>query len=142
MKLSEITLTTLNHLQISGGNVLHAMKETDPGFSGFGEAYFSWVAQGKVKAWKRHSRMTLNIIVPVGQVRFVFCSSDPESSHEYRVENIGVDAYKRITVPPGIWFGFQGLGAPQSLVLNIASIPHDPNEVERLALSEVKYDWN
>jgi len=45
-------------------------------------------------------------------------------------------------VPPGIWFGFQVLATPQSLVMNIASIPHDPNEVERMLLSDINYKWN
>ena len=61
---------------------------------------------------------------------------------EFRVEEIGVDHYARLTVPPGIWFGFQGLAEPQSLVLNIASISHEPSEVERLALSDINYTWN
>ncbi len=80
----------------------------------------------------------MNIVVPVGQVRFVFRSDDDK----FRVEEIGVDRYARLSVPPRIWFGFQGLAEPQSLVLNIASIPHDPNEVKRLMLPEIEYDWS
>ena len=92
-----------------------------------------------MKAWKRHARMTMNLIVPLGRVRFVF---HLDGGDAFRVEEIGMDRYARITVPAGIWFGFQGLAAPQSLVLNIASIPHDPNEVERRALTEIPYGWN
>ena len=142
MNLSDITLTPLSHIKTPGGDVLHAMKESDTSFAGFGEAYFSWVDLGKIKAWKRHREMTLNIIVPVGNVRFAFCALATNGLPEFRIENVGVERFMRITVPPGIWFGFQGLGKTQSLVLNIASIPHDPNEVERLALSEVKYAWD
>ena len=138
MNLDDILITPLARIATSGGDVLHAMKQSDAGYSGFGEAYFSWVSAGAVKAWKRHTRMTMNIVVPVGQVRFVFRL---DGTKEFRVEEIGVDRYARLTVPPGIWFGFKGLLEPQSLVLNIASIPHDPNEVERLTLSEIKYDW-
>jgi dTDP-4-dehydrorhamnose 3,5-epimerase len=142
MTLAAILLTPLPRIQTIGGDVLHAMKQSDAGYAGFGEAYFSWVSAGVVKAWKRHMRMTMNVVVPVGQVRFVFRSVNAGAGDEFRIEEIGIDCYARITVPPGIWFGFQGLGTPQSLVLNIASIPHDPNEVERLAISEVKYAWN
>lgn len=142
MTLAAILLTPLSRIATPGGDVMHAMKQSDAGYAGFGEAYFSWVCAGAVKAWKRHMRMTMNVIVPVGQVRFVFRSVNAGGGDEFRVEEIGVDRYAKITVPPGIWFGFQGLGASQSLVLNIASIPHDPNEVERLALSEVNYSWN
>jgi dTDP-4-dehydrorhamnose 3,5-epimerase len=139
MNTADILLTPLSRIKTAGGDVLHAMKQIDVGYAGFGEAYFSWVSAGSVKAWKRHTRMTMNVLVPVGQVRFVFRL---DSTDEFRVEEIGVDRYMRITVPPGIWFGFQGLAAPQSLVLNIASIPHEPKEVERLALSDIKYGWN
>jgi dTDP-4-dehydrorhamnose 3,5-epimerase len=139
MTLGEVIVTPLARIATAGGDVLHAMKQSDAGYAGFGEAYFSWVAAGSVKAWKRHTRMTMNVIVPVGNVRFVFRL---DGTDEFRVEAIGVDRYARITVPPGIWFGFQGLEAPQSLVLNIANISHDPNEVERLALSEIKYEWS
>jgi dTDP-4-dehydrorhamnose 3,5-epimerase len=140
--LDDIVLTRLSRIPTIGGDVLHALKQSDAGYGGFGEAYFSWVSVGAVKAWKRHMRMTMNLVVPVGQVRFVFRSLNASGWDEIRVEEIGINRYARITVPPGIWFGFQGLGKTQSLVLNIASIPHDPNEVERLALSEVKYAWD
>jgi len=138
MSLDDILNTPLARIPTTGGDVLHAMKQSDAGYAGFGEAYFSWVAAGAVKAWKRHTRMTMNVIVPVGRVRFVFRLDGVDA---FRVEEIGLDRYARLTVPPGIWFGFQGQAEPQSLVLNIANITHDPNEVERLSLSEIEYDW-
>lgn len=139
VSLDDILITPLARINTAGGDVLHAMKSSDAGYAGFGETYFSWSTIGAIKAWKRHMQMTMNLVVPVGQVRFVFCSDD---SDELRIEDIGEHRYVRITVPPGIWFGFKGLAAPQSLVLNIANIPHDPNEVERLELSVIKYSWN
>jgi dTDP-4-dehydrorhamnose 3,5-epimerase len=142
MSLNDIVITPLRRIEIAGGDVLHGMTQTDPGYAGFGEAYFSWVSAGAIKAWKRHTQMMMNVLVPVGQVRFVFRSINADGADELRVEEIGVNRYARITVPPGIWFGFQGLAAPQSLVLNIASIAHDPNEVERLALTDINFDWN
>ena len=142
MKLADILVTSLRRIENAGGEVLHGMKQSDVGYTGFGEAYFSWVSFGAVKAWKRHTQMTMNVVVPVGQVRFVFCYVNADGIEEFRIEEIGVDRYARITVPPGIWFGFQGLHTPQSLLLNIANIPHDPNEVERLALTDINYDWN
>lgn len=138
MTLDEIVLTSLARIETVGGDVLHAMKQNDVGYAGFGEAYFSWVVVGAVKAWKRHTRMTMNLMVPVGKVRFVF---HVDGGDAFRVEEVGGDRYARITVPPGIWFGFQGLAEPQSLVLNIASIPHDPQEVERRAVADLSYGW-
>ena len=82
--------------------------------------------------------MTMNLVVPVGNVRFVFFSMD---DCKYRVEEIGSDHYARLTVPPGIWFGFKGLSSSSSLVLNMSSIVHDPYEVSRLNLSDIEYSW-
>jgi dTDP-4-dehydrorhamnose 3,5-epimerase len=138
ISLADISLTALARIPTKGGDVLHGIKLTDQSYSGFGEAYFSWVDMNAIKAWKRHLKMTMNVIVPFGQTRFVFRLPGEDV---YRVEDIGVERYARITVPPGIWFGFKGLSSPQSLVLNVASIAHDPTEVERVSVSEFKYDW-
>ena len=141
MNLTDILVTPLQRINTSSGDVLHGMKRNDAGYTGFGEAYFSWVSVDAVKAWKLHTQMTMNVVVPVGKVRFVFHSANSDDVEEFRVEEIGEDHYARITVPPGIWFGFQGLYTPQSLVMNVANIYHDPNEVESMALSDINYKW-
>ena len=122
---------------------MQAMKRTDPGYFGFGEVYFSWVDAGAIKAWKCHQRMTLNLVVLLGEVSFVFHLSDQEDSvPAFRVEVIGEDRYARLTVPPGFWFGFQGLGEPRSLLMNVADLPHDPEEVLRKSVEEIQYNWS
>ena len=40
-----------------------------------------------------------------------------------------------------IWVGFEGLSRNNSIVLNIASIPHNPLEVDRKNLDEIAFDW-
>ena len=139
--LDDIVVTPLAQIETAGGDVLHAMKSSELGYAGYGEAYFSRISNGSIKAWKRHTRMIMNLVVPVGMVRFVFHLASNKPSHDFRIIEIGVDKYERITVPPGVWFGFQGLGNPQNLILNISSIPHDPDEVERKSINEITFDW-
>lgn len=139
--LDDILVTPLSKIDVVGGNVMHCMRANDSGYLGFGEAYFSFIKPGAIKAWKRHTQMTMNIIVPIGMVRFVFFITNSNGTAVFREENIGKDKYVRITVPPGIWFGFKGISLSNSLILNIASIPHDPLEVERLSLDKVSYAW-
>ena len=100
--LESIKVTSLKRLQSNGGCVLHAMKRDDEGFKGFGEVYFSSINPLAVKAWKKHLRMTLNLVVPVGTILFVFVDNEGNK----RTEVIGVERYARLTVPPKIWFGF------------------------------------
>jgi len=138
-RIDQIIVTPLKRISVAGGDVMHAMKNTDAGFAGYGESYFSWIKCDVVKAWKQHAQMTLNLVVPVGQVRFVFFSQD--KPNQFREERIGNDNYARITVPPGFWFGFQGIAAGDSLVLNMANILHDPLEVSKKELSFSSFDW-
>ena len=104
--IDQIKISPLKQIpSVHGGDVLHALKTNEESFQGFGEAYFSWIELGSIKAWKQHIRMTMNLLVPVGTVCFVFSDSDRKSFRELR---IGSDFYCRITVPPKIWFGFKG----------------------------------
>ena len=138
VSVNDIVITPLKRIEVPGGDVLHALKINDPGYQGFGESYFSHIQKDMIKAWKRHLKMTLNLVVPVGLVQFVF-KDDKGGTLDIRV---GPEEYSRLSVPPGLWFGFRGHHAPHSLIMNIASIPHDPNEIERKALNEINYDWS
>lgn len=138
-----ILLTPLKQIYHPKGDIFHGMKKTDPGFTDFGEAYFSTVHPGEVKPWKKHLRMTLNLVVPVGKIRFVMYDDRPESStvgQTFAVE-IGTENYQRLTVEPGIWMAFEGLDEGLNLLLNMADMEHDPEEVERADLARFQYHF-
>ena len=138
--LEDIFLTNLSRIQTDGGDVLHGIKKNEKTFYGFGEAYFSNIYSGKIKGWKLHKKMTMNLIVPSGNVKFVFFDENFKTSKEF---TIGCLNYCRITVPPMIWFAFQGLDYEHpNLVFNFANIEHEPNEVLRKELNQVNYKWN
>ena len=139
-----VIFTPLKTISVTSGNILHGMKTFDEGYQGFGEAYFSSINHNAIKGWKRHFEMVLNIIVPVGKIRFVLFDDRKDStSFEHYTEIImSEDYYGRLTVPPMIWFGFQGIGKGRNLLLNIANIPHDMKEQENRALDTISYNWN
>ena len=136
--LKEIKVVKLKKIPTDGGDVLHFLKNGDQGYKRFGEIYFSQIKYGKVKAWKKHLKMTLNLVVPVGNVRFVFYSPNKDI---FRVEEIGSSNYSRIIVPPGIWFGFKGLSKNNNLVSNLANIKHDPQESINVEKNFFSYKW-
>ena len=138
LKNDQILITPLSQIHAEGGDVYHALKQFDFGYNGFGEVYFSWIDEGYFKGWKRHLKMTMNLVVPVGNVNFIFYSNQGDLLQH---ELIGENNYVRLTVPPGTWFGFRGQYSPKSLVLNVANIPHDPNEVERLPINAFNYNF-
>ena len=144
INIDGVILTPLKRIQHPKGEVSHGMKSSDAGFVGFGEAYLSEINYGEVKGWSKHIEMTLNLIVPVGEVTFVIyderdCSS---SRGQYFSVKISPLNYQRLTVPPGVWLAFKGNAEKLNLILNIANLEHDPNEMEKLPIDEIKYKWN
>ena len=133
INFNQIEETPLSIINVPGGNVLHALKFNEKSFNRFGEAYFSKIEKNSIKAWKLHTRMTLNLIVPFGEVEFKFVSEDLKNVKTYIIGN---NNYSRLTIPPNIWFGFRGLVSPYSLILNLADIIHDPNEVKRISQTD------
>ena len=69
--VADIRQYPLSRIPTDGGDVLHALKKEDEDFESFGEAYFSQVKPGWIKAWKKHTQMSMNLFVPIGQVMFV-----------------------------------------------------------------------
>ena len=145
MAINGVNITPLSIIDTKGGDVLHAMKISDHGYSGFGEAYFSTIEPNAIKGWKRHKQMVLNLVVPVGTVRFILFDDrdNQDNVNQFQEVTLSIeDGYSRLTIPPMIWVGFQGLGLQKSLVLNIANIEHSPEEVERKELAEIKFNWS
>jgi dTDP-4-dehydrorhamnose 3,5-epimerase len=128
----------------NGGKVLHAVKVNDIGFSKFGEAYFSTIESKNIRAWKCHTKMTLNIVVPIGKIKFVLYDERRQSKTygEFLEVIISRENYQRLTVPPMIWMGFQGVSKDTSILLNVASIVHDISEAMHKDISSINYIWN
>ncbi len=126
------------------GDIYHCMKESDVGYLSFGEAYFSTINTGEIKGWKMHKMMTLNLLVPLGEIKFVIYDDRQKSKSKtnYCEVTLSQTNYQRLTVPPGLWLAFKGKGNKQNLILNIANMEHDPNEIDRLELDQIYYDWD
>ena len=134
--MDRIILTPLKQIFHPKGDIYHAMKKSDAGFFGFGEAYFSTVLAGEIKGWKKHTAMTLNLVVPAGEIEFVVYDGK-----EFRVISLSQNNYQRLTIPPEYWVAFKGIGEETNLLLNLASIEHNPSEAVNVELQEIDYGW-
>jgi dTDP-4-dehydrorhamnose 3,5-epimerase len=140
--IEDVLITSLDIIETPGGSVMHAVKNTSVGFDGFGEAYFSNIDFGAIKAWKRHKLMTLNLVVPIGKVKFVMFDDRNDKKGTFQEITVSEDNYCRVTVPPMIWMGFIGQSSNGSLIMNVANLQHDQNEVDKLNLNQIKYKWS
>lgn len=140
-----IIVSSLKIINHPNGDLYHIMRHFDYGFMGFGEVYISTINYSSVKAWKKHLKMTCNFVVPVGKVKMVICDKR-EKSVTFNVVNefiLSRENYFRLTVPPGLWYGFSGLTAGENMILNLADISHDPEEQINIGKEDIdiNYKW-
>ena len=140
-----VTVTPLRQIFDERGKVMHMLREDSPAFERFGEIYFSSVHPGAIKAWHLHKRMTLNYAVVFGEIKFVLYDDRPGSSSHGQIQEffLSPENYQLVTVPPLIWNGFKGFGDTPAIVANCATLPHDPDEIERKPPFDpgIPYDW-
>ena len=143
VSIEGIVLTDLKMINHPKGNIYHAMKKSDKGFEGFGEAYFSTIKENEIKGWKKHLKMTMNIIVPVGEVTFVLFDDRENSNSVNNLFSVTLSPsnYYRLTVPPGIWHAFKGHNYDLNLILNVANMIHQPDEIIRENIDDIHFEW-
>ena len=123
-------------IKLPEGDVLRVLRRNEIKRWNFEEAYFSKIKYGKVKAWKLHLKMTINVVVPKGKVKFVFYSNK-----KFRSILIGERNYCRLTIPPRVWFGFVGMSKLESIILSLTNIKHTAKEVMRVKKDKIKFNW-
>jgi len=141
-----VIVTPLRQMFDERGKVMHMLREDSPHFSRFGEIYFSCTYPGAVKAWHLHKKMTLNYAVIHGAIKCVLYDDRPDSPTRGCIEEyfLSPENYCLLTVPPLVWNGWKGIGGTSSIVANCATMPHDPDEIERMPPDDksIPYDWH
>ena len=143
--IHDVLVEPLRQISDERGMVLHMLRCDSNIFEKFGEIYFSVVYPKAIKAWKLHKEMTLNLAVPMGNIKLVMYDDRRGSPSYGKIQEltIGESNYCLVKIPPMIWHGFQGLMHPKSIAANCATLPHDPDEVKRLADNDtyIPYSW-
>lgn len=144
-EIEGLQITALRRIPDERGAIFHMLRADAVGFEGFGEIYFSQVYPEAVKAWHLHKTMRLNYAVPIGMIKLV-CFDDREGSPT--IGNLvelflGELNYQLVSIPPGVWNGFKGIGSGAALVANCATEPHHPDEIIRMDpfSSRIGYNW-
>ena len=87
--------------------------------------------------------MTMNIIIPVGEVTFILFDDRENSNsvNNFFTVTLSPSNYYRLTVPPGIWHAFRGHNHDLNLILDIADIQHQPDEIIRANIHDIHFEW-
>ena len=141
-----VRVTPLRQIVDERGKIMHMLRADAEHFEKFGEIYFSCVRPGVIKAWHIHKEMTLNYAVPFGHIKFVLFDDREDSPTRGETNEfvIGPDNYVLVTVPPMVWNGFKGIGPETAIVANCATLPHDPDEIDRTSPFDerIGYNWD
>lgn len=141
----DVSVVSLKIIPDERGKIMHMLRCDDQHFEKFGEVYFSWVYPGVIKGWHLHNKMTLNYAVPVGMIKLVLYDGRKKSPTYEEVQElfIGEDNYVLVKIPPGVWNGFKGIGTKAAMVVNCATIVHDPEEIIRKSpfSKDIPYKW-
>lgn len=143
--IQDVQIRPLGQIPDERGKVMHMLRCDDPWFLGFGEIYFSVVYPNAIKGWHLHRRMTLNYAVVSGTINLVLYDDREGSSTRGELQEVltGEANYALVTIPPGVWNGFRGIGSGPAVVANCATEPHDPDEIVRMSplTEKIPYRW-
>ncbi len=137
-QLNKIKVTRMKIAKSPKGDVMQILKKKDLKKWNFQEAYISKIKFNKIKAWKYHKKMMLNLVVPKGKVKFVFYSYQND---RFRIIEIVEKKYSRLTVPPKIWFGFKGTGKTENMIINLSNYIWNPKEQKNMKKNKLKFNW-
>ena len=135
--LDNIQLNKINQISLEEGDIRKILNKSDESFVGFGEIYTSLVLSNSIKAWKFHKKMTLNLFILFGKIKFVFF----DGKKDFKEIILSSDDLVRITVPPKIWYGFKGMNFDYSMILSFTDLVFDETEIERKDINTIKFDW-
>lgn len=145
-EIQGVVVRSLRQVFDERGKVMTMLRCDDKHFESFGEIYFSSTFPGVVKAWHLHRDMTLNYAVVQGFVKLVLYDGRSDSPTYEAIKEIilSPENYNLVTVPPNVWNGFKCIGREPAILANCSSLPHDPDEIVRLApnTSTIPYNWN
>lgn len=120
------------------GNVLTYLKKDQKGYKGFGEIYFSIINRNKIKGWKKHKKMSMNIYVIIGSAKFVFYDIKKK---KFSFKTLHETKPQRLFIGPNTWFAFKNIAKKKTIIVNFSNTKHDDNEVLHKKLSEIKFNW-
>lgn len=144
--IKDVEIKILKRIPDERGSIYHMLRSDDLIFEDFGEIYFSKVYPDVIKGWHIHKKMILNYAVIYGMIKLVLYDDRDNSETKGNLMEIfmGEDNYMLVKVPAMVWNGFKGIGDKVAIVANCASIPHDPEEIDRKDpfTEDIPYNWD
>ncbi len=112
------------------GDVFKILTNDSKNYKGFGELYMTTLNKNVSKGWNFHKKMTLNLFVIKGKVKFVL-----KKGSVITRKVLSEDTNEILTIKPKIWFKIVNLVNQKSKVINLANLKYDQNEIIKKEVS-------
>jgi dTDP-4-dehydrorhamnose 3,5-epimerase len=130
------------------GRLFEILRSDDVIFRKFGQVYITTAFPGVIKAWHYHKIQTDYFTCVHGLAKLVLYDARDGSKSFGKVMEfvIGPHTPKLVSIPPGVYHGFQCVSDIEAIMINVPTEPYNPQNPDeyRLELSapEVPYDWS
>tara|TARA_B110000977_G_C11074353_1_gene490633 strand:- start:1204 stop:1620 length:417 start_codon:yes stop_codon:yes gene_type:complete len=106
------------------GDVYKILSNKSKIYKGFGELYITTLNKDSSKGWNYHKRMTLNLFVIKGKVRFFL-----KKNNELVKKTLSENKNDILTIKPKVWVKIVNLAGEKSKIINFANLKHNQNEI-------------
>jgi len=106
------------------GNIEKIISKNEKYYKGFNELYITNLNKDKIKGWNMHKKMTLNLFVIKGKVKFHL-----KQKKILKQITLSEDSKEILTVKPKTWLKMKNLYNKKSKIINFANLKHNKNEI-------------
>jgi len=129
------------------GWLMEILRSDDEIFQQFGQVYITTAYPGVVKGWHYHKKQTDNFTCVCGMMKVALYDARDDSSTKGSIMEffVGEKNPLLISVPPGVYHGFKGIGTETAYFLSVPTLPYNYQEPDEYRLppdtKEIPYDW-
>ena len=130
------------------GRLMEIFRCDDGAFIKFGQVYMTTVYKDVVKAWHYHKIQTDNFACIRGKIRLGLYDAREGSRTKGTAGEfiMSLEEPILVTIPPGVYHGFKGIYAEESVVINTPTEPYNPGKPDEYRLdafkNDIPFDWS
>jgi dTDP-4-dehydrorhamnose 3,5-epimerase len=146
-KIAGVKIKQLRRIEDDRGWLMEILRDDDPEFLGFGQAYLTTCYPGIVKAWHAHRKQTDNFCLLRGAAKIGLFDGRPDSPTHRQTDTVILSERTPLLlqIPPLVWHGQMALGSEVSYLLNIPTEHYNREGPDELRAdpfdNDFGYDW-
>ncbi len=129
------------------GRLMEILRNDDPLFAGFGQAYMTSTYPGVVKAWHMHKAQTDHMTAVSGMFRLALFDARDESPTRGTLQEIYMGEHNPVLVviPPGVYHGWMCISEREGMVVNLPDRLYNYTDPDEFRLPHdtphIPYSW-